>query len=367
MAGGLSAHSIASLVIFGLALAFGVALFLVPQPQAPSPEGQLPRFDAQGHRGARGLAPANTLPAFRAALATGVTTLEMDLRLSADGVLMVHHDARLDPRRTRGPDDAWIEPPGPRLSALTAAEIARYDIGRARPGGEVARRFPDQRPADGARVPRLSEALALGERLSGGRVRYSLETKLRPDAPGGTPDPAAFAKAVLGAARVAGVTARTTVQSFDWRTLREVRARDPVPAIAFLTAERSRFDTVERGEAGTSPWTAGYDVDAYNASLPAAIHAAAAAFAGAEPDAPPPPVERVIWAPNYRDLRPPQLDEAHRRGLHVVVWTVNDPGDMASLIDLGVDGIVTDYPERLRRVMREKDMELPAAYPAAAE
>ena len=75
----------------------------------------------------------------------------------------------------------------------------------------------------------------------------------------------------------------------------------------------------------------------------------------------------TVWSPFYRDLRKADLDEAHRLGLRVVVWTVNDPAEMASLIDLGVDGIITDYPDRLRKVMAEKGLALPPPYPAAAE
>src|ERR1700754_4659465 len=91
-------------------------------------------FDLPRHRGARGLAPENTLEAFATALATGVTTLELDLGMTKDGVLVVSHDVRLNPDHTRGPDGAFLAAQGPAIRSLTLAELKRYDVGRIKPG-----------------------------------------------------------------------------------------------------------------------------------------------------------------------------------------------------------------------------------------
>ena len=343
----LSRSSLAWLALTGLLAAIGLAALVLPPEQARRMSGALPAFDAQGHRGARGLHPENSLPGFAAALGLGVSTLEMDLAMTRDRVLVVHHDRRLDPERTRGPDGAWLEAPTPAIFELTRARLAAFDVGRLRPGSRVAERFPDQRGGDGIAIPTLAEVLALAEARSGGTVRYNLEIKTSPLAPAETAAPEAFAEALIAALNEAGVARRATVQSFDWRALARVQEIAPEMSTVYLSAEESWLDNLERGRAGVSPWTAGLDVDQFDGSTPAAVKAAGGA----------------VWSPSYRGLRAAELREAHKLGLKVVVWTVNAPADMASLIDLGVDGIITDYPDRLRRVMAEKGLALPPAFP----
>src|SRR5262245_39152636 len=114
--------------------------------------GAVHAFDLQGHRGARGLAPENTLEAFATALAIGVSTLELDLAMTRDGVLVVHHDIRVNPDTTRGPDGTFLNGRGPAIRSLTLAEVQRYDVGRLKPGTSYAALFPQQKPADGARI-----------------------------------------------------------------------------------------------------------------------------------------------------------------------------------------------------------------------
>ncbi len=117
-------RKLSRLALTGILMTVGPALLLA---------AELPSFDLQGHRGARGLYPENSLPGFEATLALGVTTLEMDLAVTRDGVVMVHHDRRLDPARTRGPDGTWLAEPAPAIVELGHAALAAYDIGRARP------------------------------------------------------------------------------------------------------------------------------------------------------------------------------------------------------------------------------------------
>ncbi len=347
---GMSKGSIAWLATMLVFAAVAVATLVFPPEHPSSGPVRLVGFDLQGHRGARGLAPENTLPGFEAALAVGVTTLEMDAGMTRDGVIVVHHDRRLNPDRTRGPGGAWLdaEQPAPALTALDAAALADYDVGSPRPEGKSAERFPEQRGLDGVAIPTLEAVLARAEGLTDGGLRYNIETKISPADPETSPDPEAFASALVALLRRAGLTDRATVQSFDWRSLQAVQAQAPEIATVYLTAERDWLDNLQRGEDGVSPWTAGLDVDRYEASAPRLIAEAGGA----------------VWSPYYRDLREAELREAHRLGLRVVVWTVNDPDDMESLIELGVDGIITDYPDRLRAVMEEKGMTLPPRFPA---
>jgi glycerophosphoryl diester phosphodiesterase len=280
-------------------------------------------FDLQGHRGARGTAPENTLPGFAAALAVGVATLELDAGVTRDGVVVIHHDRRLNPDIARGPDGRWIEAPGPLLRELDFKALRRYDVGRLRPGSEYAARFPEQAPADGARIPRLAELFALVRKAGNDEVRFNIETKISPAAPAETLPPEAFARALVGEIRRAGVAARTTVQSFDWRTLHAVERAAPEIATVYLTGRR-------RG-----------------GSQPQAVHAAGGR----------------IWSPHYEELDSAALIEARGLELKVVPWTVNEPGFIERFLDLGVDGIITDYPERVRAELARRGMPLPAPTP----
>ena len=300
-------------------------------------------FDLQGHRGARGLAPENTLEGFAAAMRIGVSTLELDLAMTRDGVLVVSHDHRLNPDHTRGPDGAFLAGEGPAIRALTHDELQRYDVGRLRPGSRYAERFPEQKPTDGARIPALDDVFALARVAGADHVRFNIETKITPASGDETPPPEDFAAAVAKAIRDAGLTARASVQSFDWRTLVALKAIAPEIELACLTAEAPRFDTVQRANPSPSPWLAGFDLRAHGGSLPRMAKAAGCA----------------VWSPLHRDLDVDGLADARRAGLRVIPWTVNDRAEMARLIAMGVDGIITDYPDRLRAVMAARSMALP--------
>ncbi len=129
-------------------------------------------LDLQGHRGARGHAPENTLPGFELAVSMGVDTLELDVGVTRDGVVVIHHDRRLNPDVARK-DGEWVKPPAPLINALSFTETQRYDVGRIRPGSEYAARFPHQKPLDGTRIPRLDGLLG---KMRGGKVRFNIET-----------------------------------------------------------------------------------------------------------------------------------------------------------------------------------------------
>ncbi|HTP99506.1 MAG TPA: glycerophosphodiester phosphodiesterase [Casimicrobiaceae bacterium] len=297
-------------------------------------------FDLEGHRGTRGLAPENTLAAFQRALAIGVTTLETDMAVTQDGVLVISHDPYLNPDIVRGPDGGWLAVRGPAIHSLTLEELSRYDIGRLNPASAYAKQFPLQEAVDGQRFPTLSQVFALG---AGNAVRFDIETKITPTSGGDTPDPATFAKLVVAAVQQAGVENRVTVQSFDWRTLLAVKKLAPAIPTACLTIESPNEDTVQRQAANGSPWHAGLKLANFGGSLPKLVAAAGCTY----------------WSVFWRNLTPAALAEAHAAGLEVLVWTVNDPRDIARFVDMGVDGLVTDYPDRARKVLGEKGVPIP--------
>jgi len=300
-------------------------------------------FDLEGHRGTRGLAPENTLAAFRRALEIGVTTIETDMGVTKDDVVVISHNPFLSPDLVRDPDGHWLTSPATQIRSLTFAELRRYDIGRINPMSQYARSFPDQRAADGERFPKLSELFDLAK-ASGKPVRFNIETKITPTGGANTPDPATFVKLVLAVVREANVADRVTLQSFDWRTLIEMKRLAPEIETSCLTIQTANDNTVQQApDGGPSPWHAGFALRDHGGSLPALVKAAGCG----------------TWSMFWRNLTPKDLAEAHALGLKVLPWTVNERGDMRSLIDMGVDGIITDYPDRLREVMVDKKIALP--------
>jgi len=196
---------------------------------------------------------------------------------------------------------------------------------------------------DGARIPVLTELFDLVRGAGADHVRFNIETKVTPTSGAETPDPETFAAALAKAVREAGLTARVSIQSFDWRTLAAMRSIAPEIERVCLTVEALNFDSVRRGEPGPSPWLAGLDIDDFAGSVPRLVAAAGCS----------------TWSPLYRNAKPDDVAAAKALGLKVIPWTVNERSDMERLIALGVDGIITDYPDRLRAVMAEKNIPLP--------
>src|ERR1700682_2454290 len=229
------------------------ALLLFPLLIVPFPSLA---FDLEGHRGTRGLAPENTPAAFRRAIEIGVTTIETDMAVTKDDVIVLSHVPFLNPDVVRGPDGQWLASNGPPIRTLTLSELRRYDIGRLNPISQYAKQFPEQRAVDGERFPQLSELFDLGK-ASGKPVRFNIETKITPTSGADTPDPATFAKLVIAAVRAADVANRVTVQSFDWRTLIEVKRIAPDIETSCLTIQTKDNDTVQSPDGGPAAWQAG--------------------------------------------------------------------------------------------------------------
>ncbi len=282
-------------------------------------------FEIHGHRGARGLAPENSLPAFARALAIGVDALEMDVGLSADDEVVVVHDRHLPPHLCRDAAGRWLSRGGIAVRSLTLAELQTYDIGRINPRSDYAKLFPMQTPCDGARIPTLAEVAALAA-ASG--VRFNLEIKFSPADAAATAAPDFFARRVIDEVRRLGLARRTMIQCFYWPLLRVVREAAAEIQTGYLS-----------GRGG------GEDLRQWTEMDPAQFeHRPAAMVRHCAGD---------VWLPDHRGLSRDAVEHAHALGLRVLPWTVNEDCDMRRLARWRVDGIISDYPDRLRQVAEE--------------
>jgi glycerophosphoryl diester phosphodiesterase len=302
-------------------------------------------FDIEAHRGGRALFPENTLAAFANALSMGVDTLELDLGVTRDGVIVVSHERGLNPDLARGANGKYVAPPGIPFVQLRLEDVKKYDVGQIRPGSAYAAQFPDQRAVPGTKIPTLKEVFGLVRKSGDQHVRLNIETKIDPSDPEESPDPQRFVTLLLELLQAEKFSDRVMVQSFDWRTLQLVQKLAPAIPTVYLTVQAGSAPTVFPDKA--SVWTAGFDPAGHDKSIPRTIKAAGGA----------------IWSPYFGDVTPALISESHALGLKVVVWTVNKPADMARLIEMGVDGIISDHPDILRKAASEKGIALPKGSP----
>lgn len=294
-------------------------------------------FDLQGHRGVRGLTPENSLAGFELAIKLGATTLETDVAITRDGVVVLHHDLALNPNITRDASGKWLEKPSLPIHQLSWDEVRTYDIGRIKPGTRYATDFSDQKPIDGTRIPRLAELFEMVRRGGHERMRFAIETKLNPHLPDATQAPEPFATALVAEIRKAGMQQRVQIMSFDWRTLQVVQRIAPEIPTVYLSAQQSWLDNIAAGKPEDSAWVAGFSHRTHG-SVPQMIKAAGGG----------------IWSVHHGDIDAAKVKQAQALGLKVLVWTVNDPGQMGRIIDMGVDGLITDRTDVAMQVLQAR-------------
>ena len=220
----------------------------------------------------------------------------------------------------------------PRYGTFSGVSCGAFDVGRIRPGSAYAQRFPRQQAVDGARIPRLADLFELVQASGNEGVRLNIETKISPVRPVETAAPGVFVRALLEAIGQSRMESRVFVQSFDWRTLASYERKPRHIPTVYLRAERSCPYNIEARTG--SPWTAGFHVSRFGGSVPKMVKAAGGA----------------AWSPDMADLTLEALEEAQALGLKVIVWTVNAEADIRRLMEWGVDGIISDYPDLLCRL-----------------
>lgn len=303
-----------------------------------------------------GYRPESTLASFAHGLEVGVSTLELDIQITEDGRDVITHDRQINPAKCQDtapvtPGDPEFPYAGKYVNTLTFAQVRTLDCGSlAQPN------FPEQVLSPGAQMPTLREVFDLVNRYKAHKVRLNIETKVEAGAPSETAPREQFVQVVVKEIRSAGFLKRVTIQSFDWGTLMRVREVEPRLPIVALTVP----NFLQVGEPGASPWLGGIDIDDFGGDPVLAVDSFGAdVISPLHGD----PQDGKVTDPNYEPFTTKvMVDEAHSLGIKVVPWTIDDPATMNKLIDDGVDGLITDYPGRLRDVLAERGIALPRQY-----
>ncbi|MBC8346199.1 MAG: hypothetical protein ISR82_06430 [Candidatus Marinimicrobia bacterium] len=295
-------------------------------------------LDVQGHRGARGLRPENMLSGFEYAMDLNVTTIELDVAVTRDRHVVVTHNPYVHIKLCLNKDGSSIRPDtlglGPFIRDLTLAEVLTYDCGSLNPDPS---RFsePPRINIPGERMPTLIDLFDL-IREKGSQVNLNIEMKIDPRYDITIPEHE-FVKTVVDVVQKSGMKNRINLQSFNWRTLEIAKNIDPEIKTAGLLGENS-FKSIS--DSVPSPWLNGINFEDAGGSALDILNEAKSFI--------------DIFSPAWRLVVPGDslylnstVQEIQNAGFPVIPWTVNQQKEMATLIDLGVDGIITDYPDSL--------------------
>ena len=253
----------------------------------------------EGHRGSRMTHPENTLPAFKEALLAGAHILELDLALTKDKHLVVTHDPYINPVVCLSPEGKSFR--GKRIIYhMSLAEIKKYDCGSL-----VNPRFPKQKTFPNTRIPTLKEVFELTKKYP--KIEFNIETKIFADHPDITPTPEIFVKSILDIVKKYKLEERVIVQSFNYRTLKEVQKRNPKIRTSQLLKHKPKKDIVEMAQK----------------------------------------LKVNIISPKHSWLTKKMVQGLQKKGIKVAPWTANTKKDWDRLIKMGVNSIITDSPREL--------------------
>jgi glycerophosphoryl diester phosphodiesterase len=286
-----------------------------------------------GHRGARGVLPENTLESFKYLFENNIHAYETDILISKDFIPVITHDFRLDPSYTKDINDNWIEDENIKIIDLTYDQILQFDVGTLNKLSKYGRKFINQKSLQNQKIPKLSELLKLTSDNIVEDLLINLEIKSTPIEKNLTPEPDEMVKIIIDEVSRSNLEDRIIYSSFDWRVLREIKDRDSKIPRAYLTSG-ARGKIYDK-----SPWL-DFTPLHNGVELPELIKALGGS----------------AWHPNYKDVNKEIVQISHDKGLPVNVWTVNRESDMLRMIDYGVDGIMTDYPLKLKELCERKNI-----------
>lgn len=308
-------------------------------------------FDLEAHHGGRDVRPENTLYSYAYAIELGATSIECDMQLTKDGQIVMSHNPILNSDITRDENGNYIENNKYDIRLMTVDELKKFDVGIMDPNcGEYYDLHGKTQFTYDAKIPTLEELMQLIQSYGDKNIVLNIETKSYPDpASAGyknNADPKKFVEVFNNIVKKYDMEDRVVLQSFDWQTLIEMKKLNPNISTSALWQEQPSWgrdsESLRRYEKKKSPWLGGLDIKDYQGNPVKAAHAI-----GAD-----------IISPYYTEISKQDVDEAHSLGMKVVPWTVNNEKDMNMLLDMGVDGIISDKPWLLKQVLEKRNIKL---------
>lgn len=308
-------------------------------------------FDLEAHRRGRDVRPKNTLYSYAYAIELGATSIECDMQLTKDGQIVMSHNPILNSDITRDENGNYIENNKYDIRLMTVDELKKFDVGVMDPNcGEYYDLHGKTQFTYDAKIPTLEELMQLIQSYGDKNIVLNIETKSYPDpASAGyknNADPKKFVEVFNNIVKKYDMEDRVVLQSFDWQTLIEMKKLNPNISTSALWQEQPSWgrdsESLRRYEKKKSPWLGGLDIKDYQGNPVKAAHAI-----GAD-----------IISPYYTEISKQDVDEAHSLGMKVVPWTVNNEKDMNMLLDMGVDGIISDKPWLLKQVLEKRNIKL---------
>lgn len=308
-------------------------------------------FDLEAHRGGRDVRPENTLYSYAYAIELSATSIECDMQLTKDGQIVMSHNPILNSDITRDENGNYIENNKYDIRLMTVDELKKFDVGVMDPNcGEYYDLHGKTQFTYDAKIPTLEELMQLIQSYGDKNIVLNIETKSYPDpASAGyknNADPKKFVEVFNNIVKKYDMEDRVVLQSFDWQTLIEMKKLNPNISTSALWQEQPSWgrdsESLRRYEKKKSPWLGGLDIKDYQGNPVKAAHAI-----GAD-----------IISPYYTEISKQDVDEAHSLGMKVVPWTVNNEKDMNMLLDMGVDGIISDKPWLLKQVLEKRNIKL---------
>ena len=308
-------------------------------------------FDLEAHRGGRDVRPENTLYSYAYAIELGATSIECDMQLTKDGQIVMSHNPILNSDITRDENGNYIENNKYDIRLMTVDKLKKFDVGVMDPNcGEYYDLHGKTQFTYDAKIPTLEELMQLIQSYGDKNIVLNIETKSYPDPVSAgyknNTDPKKFVEVFNNIVKKYDMEDRVVLQSFDWQTLIEMKKLNPNISTSALWQEQPSWgrdsESLRRYEKKKSPWLGGLDIKDYQGNPVKAAHAI-----GAD-----------IISPYYTEISKQDVDEAHSLGMKVVPWTVNNEKDMNMLLDMGVDGIISDKPWLLKQVLEKRNIKL---------